>query len=88
MPAQILPKDERDDRMPAVLVPVELPAERACCEISHGEHQAIDMHVGAGAALLVFPDASLERRQMPVWPTPVALQGSRFMSHEPEGTKA
>jgi hypothetical protein len=61
VPALILPEDERDDTVPVVLVPVELPAERAGHEVGHSEHQSIHMHVSTRPPLLVPPNTGLER---------------------------
>jgi hypothetical protein len=84
----ILTEDERDDTVPVVLVPVELPAERAGHEVGHSKRQAIDMHVSAGAALLILPDAGLERWEMLVRLAPIALQSCGLMGDEPESANA
>jgi len=88
VPALVLTENECHDSVPAVLVPLELTAERTKDEISHAEGKTVDVHVRCRPPFLILPDAGFEGRQMRVGLAPVVVQGRGLMSDKPEGANA
>src|SRR4051794_26736220 len=88
MPALVLAQDQHHDPMPVVLVPPKLPAECPGDEIRDTEREPVNVHVSGRAALLIFPEAGPERRQVLIGPAPVLVQGCRLMRNKPEAPNA
>src|SRR3954462_13171698 len=88
MPALVLAQDQHHDPVPVVLVPPELPAECPGDEIRDTEREPVNLHVSGRAALLIFPEAGPERRQVPIGLAPELVQGCRLMRNKPEAPNA
>jgi hypothetical protein len=61
MPALLLPENERDHAMLAI-IPAELTVERSSNELGDAEGQTIDVHARFRPTLLILPGGSSERR--------------------------
>src|SRR4051794_2395967 len=88
MPALVLAQDQHHDPVPVVLVPPKLPAECPGDEIRDTEREPVNLHVSGRAALLIFPEAGPERRQVPIGLAPELVQGCRLMRNKPEAPNA
>jgi hypothetical protein len=84
VPTLVLTKNEWDDPVPAIPIPLKLPAECTGDKVRDAERQAIDMHVRSRLAILILPSRGFECREMRVRPEPVMMQGCWLMSDQPE----
>jgi hypothetical protein len=88
VPTLLLAQDKRDNPVAAVLIPLQLTAERAGDELSDTQREAIDEDESPWPAILIPPRRGSEGRQMLVRLQPVPVKRRGLVSDEPEGANA